>query len=93
MAKIDSTNYNTQWVDQTGGGGGATVTNYADNRVITSDGTSTGLVGETNLNFSGGQLSMTASIKISGTFSGTTTNNVAADAMVQTILLYLSNNC
>jgi len=32
-------------------------------------------------------------MKLSGTFSGTTTNNVAADAMVQTILLYLSNNC
>jgi hypothetical protein len=91
LAKIDSTNYNTQWVDQSGGG--ATVTNYANDRIITSDGTSTGLVGETNLNFSGGQLSMTASIKISGTFSGNTENNVSSDAIVQTVLLYLSNNC
>jgi hypothetical protein len=27
LAKIDSTNYNTQWVDQTGGGGGGGLTN------------------------------------------------------------------
>jgi hypothetical protein len=36
---------------------------------------------------------MTASIKISGTFSGNTANSVSSDSMVQTILLYLSNNC
>jgi hypothetical protein len=153
LAKIDSTNYNTQWVDQTGGGGGATITNYGNNRVITSDGTTTGLVGETNMTFDGSILSVSGNIiasasstddlvrisqtgtgnalvvedstnpdtsafvvtnsgnvgigvtatsnkfevagnmKLSGTFSGTTKNNVAADAMVQTILLYLSNNC
>jgi hypothetical protein len=32
---------------------GATISNYADNRILTSDGTSTGINGETNLTFDG----------------------------------------
>jgi hypothetical protein len=94
LAKIDTTDYNTQWVDQTGGGGGgATITNYGNNRVITSDGTTTGLVGETNMTFDGNQLGLTGSMKMSGTFSGSNNNYVSADAITQTVLLFLSNNC
>ena len=90
LAKIDATNYNTQWVDTTGG---ATITNYGNNRVITSDGTTTGLVGETNMTFDGSMLNVTGSMKLSGTFSGANNNYVTGDAITQTILLYLSNNC
>jgi hypothetical protein len=92
LSKIDTTDYNTQWVDQSGGGG-ATITNYGNNRVITSDGTTTGLVGETNMTFDGSQLNITGSIEISGTFSGVNNNYVTSDAITQTVLLYLSNNC
>lgn len=49
--------------------GGTTVTNSGDNRVITSDGTSTGLVAESNLSFNGTQLTITGSI-ISPSFTG-----------------------
>jgi hypothetical protein len=42
--------------------GGTTVSNSGDNRVITSDGTSTGLVAESNLSFNGTQLTVTGSI-------------------------------
>jgi len=45
-----------------GGGGGATVTNPGDNYVITSDGTSGGLVGEGNLSFNGSILNVTGSV-------------------------------
>ena len=50
-----------------GGGGGATVTNPGNNYVITSDGTSGGLVGETNLSFDGTLFSVTGSATISAT--------------------------
>ena len=73
--------------------GGATITNYANNRVVTSDGTTTGLVGETNMTFDGNQLGITGSIKMSGTFSGSNNNYVSSDSITQTVLLYLSNNC
>lgn len=43
-------------------GGGATVTNPGNNYVITSDGTSGGLVGETNLSFDGSILNVTGSV-------------------------------
>ncbi len=45
-----------------GGGGGATVTNPGNNFVITSDGTSGGLVGEDNLSFNGSILNVTGSV-------------------------------
>ena len=72
---------------------GAAIANYGNNRVITSDGTTTGLVGETNMTFDGNQLGLTGSMKISGTFSGSNNNYVSANAITQTVLLYLSNNC
>jgi hypothetical protein len=40
---------------------GATVSNYADNRILTSDGTSTGINGESNLTFNGSLLSVIGS--------------------------------
>ena len=49
------------------GGGGASVTSPGDNRIITSDGTVGGLVGETNLNFDGTIFNVTGSAIISAT--------------------------
>lgn len=48
------------------GGGGATVTNPGNNYVITSDGTSGGLVGESNLLFDGTNMTITGSIYMTG---------------------------
>jgi len=70
-----------------------TISNYANNRIVTSDGTATGLVGETNMTFDGAQLGITGSMKLSGTFSGQNGNYVSSDSITQTVLLYLSNNC
>ena len=39
-----------------GGGGGSTIYNYADNRVLTSDGTTSGIYAESNLTFDGSTL-------------------------------------
>lgn len=55
-----------------GGGSATTVTNYADNRVITSDGTSTGLYAESNFTFNGSLLTspsgnFTQSLQLNGT--------------------------
>lgn len=49
------------------GGGGATVTNAANNRLITSDGTAGGLNGETNLTFDGSELGINGTLAMSGT--------------------------
>lgn len=49
------------------GGGGATVTSPGNDRIITSDGTSTGLVAESNISFNGVNLSVTGSIILAGT--------------------------
>lgn len=51
------------------GGGGASVTNPGNDRVITSDGTAGGLVGENNLRFNGSNLSVTGSV-IANSFTG-----------------------
>lgn len=48
-----------------GGGSATTVSNYADNRIITSDGTTTGLNAETNFTFNGSLLTITGSGSIS----------------------------
>jgi hypothetical protein len=47
-------------------GGGASVTNPGNNYIITSDGTSGGLVGESNLLFDGSNMTITGSIYMSG---------------------------
>jgi hypothetical protein len=52
----DSANTLTISSSGTGGGGGVSITNYADNRILTSDGTSTGINAETNLTFDGTSL-------------------------------------
>lgn len=39
-----------------GGGGGTTISNYGDNRLLTSDGTSTGINAEANITFDGNRL-------------------------------------
>jgi hypothetical protein len=59
------------------GGAGATVTNAGDNRIITSDGTSTGLVGESNLSFDSVNLRVTGSMDITAgiTMNSSSLNN------------------
>lgn len=42
---------NIAYTGATGGGGGVTINNYSNNRVLTSDGTSTGIDAESNLVF------------------------------------------
>lgn len=51
------------------GGGGASVTNPGNNYVITSDGTTGGLVGENRLLFDGSNLSVSGSILMSGSIA------------------------
>lgn len=48
----------------TGSGGGATISNAGDNRILTSDGTSTGINGESNLTFDGTNLNATGVFNI-----------------------------
>lgn len=51
----------------TGGGGGVNINNYADNRVLTSDGTVTGIDAESNLTFDGTSLKVNnINVSISG---------------------------
>ena len=66
-----------------GGGSGTTVSNYADNRIITSDGTSTGLNAESNLTFDGTSLAVNGLITAnSGNFaSGLVLNNQTASTI------------
>jgi hypothetical protein len=45
---------------------GATISYYGDNRIITSDGTATGLNGEANLQFDGTTLSVNGNIRLGG---------------------------
>lgn len=59
--------------------GGTTVSNSGDNRVITSDGTSTGLVAESNLSFNGTQLTITGSIispSLTGSLQGSSSYSI-----------------
>ncbi len=76
----------------TGTSGLLTLTGTTDNGVITLNGSQPNGNVETNLTFDGSQLNVTGSTRISGTFSGTTSNYVTADFITQTVLLYLSNN-
>lgn len=55
--------------------GGTTVSNSGDNRIITSDGTSTGLVAESNLSFDGSTLTVTGNIYATA-FSGSLTGSL-----------------
>jgi hypothetical protein len=57
--------------------GGTSVSNASDNRIITSDGTSTGLSAETNLSFDGSRLTVTGSVianSLTGSLQGTATS-------------------
>lgn len=63
-------------------GGGATITNYSDNRILTSDGTSSGIVGEANLTFDGSSLSINGSVIAN---SGNFTNNLTVGTTNLTI--------
>jgi hypothetical protein len=49
---------------QASSGGGTTITNFGDNRIVTSTGTTTGLNGEANLTFDGSTLQATANTTI-----------------------------
>lgn len=50
-----------------GGGGGTTIVNYGDNRLLTSDGTSTGINAESGLSYDGSNLSINGTnVSISG---------------------------
>jgi hypothetical protein len=68
------------------------LTGTTDNGIITLNGASPNATVESNLTFNGTQLGLTGSMKMSGTFSGPSSNYVSADAIVQAALLYLSNN-
>ena len=71
---------NTLTIASSGGGGGATISNAANNRVLTSDGTSTGINGESNLTFDGSLLSVSGNlIAISGTYNQVVFNTSLAD--------------
>ena len=61
------------------------ITNSGDNRIITSDG-ATGVIGESNLTFDGTTLGVTGNIK------GSSSNTINTNALVQSSLLFLSNN-
>jgi photosystem II stability/assembly factor-like uncharacterized protein len=50
----------------TGGGGGTTITNYGDNRILTSDGTSAGINAESILSFNGELLNLNDTIIMGG---------------------------
>ena len=59
------------------GGGGTTINNYADNRILTSDGTSTGINGENNLTFNGSLLSVSGNLVANtGTINSLNFNNI-----------------
>ena len=70
------------------GGAGATVTNAGDNRIITSDGTSTGLVGESNLSFDGTNLLVTGSMDITAgiTMNSSSLNNPLLKGYYETMV-------
>ena len=51
--------------------GGTSITNPGDNRILTSDGTSTGILAEEHMLFTGSLLSISSSIEITGS-TGTT---------------------
>jgi hypothetical protein len=52
-----------------GGGGGTVISNYGDNRLLTSDGTTTGINAESNLSFDGSVLALNSS-STSATYGG-----------------------
>jgi len=60
--------------------GAANIINYGDNRVLTSDGTTTGIDAETNLTFDGSLLSVSGNlIAISGTYNQVVFNTSLAN--------------
>lgn len=80
----------TQWYSGSSGGGTATtVTNFGDNRIITSDGTSTGLNAESNFSFDGSTLQITGSTVIS---SSTSTPAITLIGSGSTILSISGSN-
>jgi hypothetical protein len=54
--------------------------------------TNTGNVG-IGLTATSNKFEVNGNMKLSGTFSGSNNNYVSANAITQTVLLYLSNNC
>ena len=79
-------------ITQTGTGNALVVEDSAnpDSTPFVVTGTGNVGIGTTNPNTT---LHVSGTQRLTGTFSGNTENNVASDAMVQAILLYLSNNC
>ena len=56
---------------------GATISNYGDNRVLTSDGTSTGINGESNLTFNGSLLNINGNLTAAtGNFTSLQVGNI-----------------
>jgi hypothetical protein len=79
-------------ITQTGTGNALVVedSDNPDSTPFVVKGTGNVGIGTTNPNTT---LHVSGTQRLTGTFSGNTENNVASDAMVQAILLYLSNNC
>ncbi|NDB60510.1 hypothetical protein EB001_18990 [bacterium] len=60
---------NTLTISSSGTGGGVSITNFSDNRILTSDGTSTGINAESNLTFDGTSLKVNnINVSVSGHF-------------------------
>lgn len=55
-------NANTLTISSSGTSGGSTISNAGDNRILTSDGTSAGINGESNLTFDGSTLNIDGNI-------------------------------
>ena len=77
-------------INSTGGGGGTNIVNYSDNRLLTSDGTSTGINAEDSLTFDGSSFTVNSSgssssfrVSSSGTSIG---NNALIYSSGQTVI-------
>ena len=66
LTDIANWNNDNGWTQIALGGGGTNITNPGDNRVLTSDGTTTGILAESNMLFTGSLLSVSSSIEITG---------------------------
>ena len=75
----------------TGATGSLSITGTTDNGIITLNGSSPNVTVENNLTFDGSTMSLTGNLNITGTVSSNV-NYISSDALIQSSLLFLSNN-